>query len=347
MTIEFTVSEIREAVALARIYSADYTEEQFRAATELVKRVGEPDYLETVTTIDKFEKEKGIHFTEALDACKKLLKDKTTLEQNLSKLKAEVEAVQGELSRAREILHQTEDTTKQAEAGRDKAETELNTFREKANCERERIGKELEEYRERADVSKREVDMANQLRAELNNQGVALELVLDLAHEFAGYGDSRGELAKRLEQYGKLSESIRSLEAELDRLRSYQAEEQDKTNKLEYERTQLTNTVSQLQADAVHEEELRRFYHRYQVFGPLMDNLSSWHQIYFVRCNNPSLIITGAFSRSMGPAHFWVDKPPVRCPHCGGGANLLAYDEGLYRAIGMPVGTPVKLQLGE
>ena len=61
----------------------------------------------------------------------------------------------------------------------------------------------------------------------------------------------------------------------------------------------------------------------------------------------PLFVVTGAFSKAAGNAHFWVDKPPNRCPHCGCGANLLTYDEGPYQALGIPAGTPVKLQLGE
>jgi hypothetical protein len=189
--------------------------------------------------------------------------------------------------------------------------------------------------------------MASQLRAELDNRGVTLGLVLNMAQEFAGHEDSREELAKGIEEHKSLHGSIEALESNLSRLQSHQAEEQAKVDRLEEKRRQLENTVSKLQADAAHEEELRRFYQRYHGVSSLMDYLAAWNQIYFVRCNNPLFALTGAVSRSAGNAHFWMDKPPNRCPHCGSGSNLLVYDEGPYQALGIPAGTPVRLQLGE
>jgi len=347
MIDELTVNEIREAVTLARIYSPGYTEEKLQSATELTKRLGESGYLEAVSSIARLEKERHIHFTEALDACNRLLEDEQKLEQEFGDLKAKLEAVQCELSQAEDRLHQLEEATRQAEAERQKGERELATSRKKAKREEGRIDKELEEYRQRANLTQQEIDVASELKAEVDSRGLTLELVLDLAQEFTGYEDSRGELTKRLEEHRSLHESIEAMESHLSRLQSHLAEEQTKVDRLEEKRRQLENTVSQFQADAAHEEELRRFYQRYHGVSQLMDYLAAWNQIYFVRCNNPLFALTGSVSRSAGNAHFWMDKMPNRCPHCGSGSNLLVYDERPYQALGIPTGTPVRLQLGE
>jgi chromosome segregation ATPase len=347
MSNEFTVNEIKEAVTLARIYSPGYTEKQLQAVTELTKRLSESGYLEAVSSIARLEKERHVHFTKALDACNRLLEDEAALEQKLSDLRSELEAIQSEVKQTQDRLHKLEETTMQAEAQCQKKEAELVAFRKKATKEKKRIDKELKGYRQRANLTQQEVDMAIQLRAELDKRGVTLELVLDLAQEFARYDDSREELAERLEEHRSLGESIKALESDLNRLQSHQAEEQTKADRLEQKRRQLENTVSQLQADAAREEELRRFYQRYHGVSQLMDYLAAWKQIYFVRCNNPLFALTGSVSRSAGNAHFWMDKPPNRCPHCGSGSNLLVYDEGPYQALGIGAGTPVRLQLGE
>jgi chromosome segregation ATPase len=347
MSDELTVNEIKEAVTLARIYSPGYTEEKLQAATELTKRLSGSGYLEAVSSVAGLEKERHIHFTKALDACNRLLKDEAALEQKLADLRSELEAIQSEVKQTQDRLHKLEETTREAEAQRQKKEAELVASRKKSTKEKKRIDKELEEYRQKANMTQHKVDMASQLKGEVNSHGLTLELVLDLAQEFAGYDDSREKLAKGLEEHKSLHESIEALESNLSRLQSHQAEEQAKVDRLEEKRRQLEHAVSKLQADAAHEEELRRFYQRYQGVGQLMDYLAGWNQIYFVRCNNPLFALTGAVSRSAGNAHFWMDKPPNRCPHCGSGSNLLVYDEGPYQALGIPAGAPVRLLLGE
>jgi hypothetical protein len=113
---------------------------------------------------------------------------------------------------------------------------------------------------------------------------------------------------------------------------------------LEATRLQLENILSQLQADIATEEELRRFYHRYQSAGRLMEYLASWREIYFARCNNPLFALTGVFDQRASGARFCVEKRPTRCPCCGYGA---VYDSQLYQFLNWPVGAPYKLQLGE
>ena len=347
MSDEFTASEIREAVTLARIYSPGYTEEQFQASAALVERLKDSGYLEAVSSIAKLEKEKGIHFTDVLDACERLLKEKAILEHKLGNLKTEVKDAQVELTKAKSLLGKMEEAIGRAKAERKKGVRELTAFRKKNEQEKERIDKDIEEYRCQANLTEQEVDMASRLKAELNGRGFALDLVLGLAQELAGYGDSRDELIKRLGEYESLSKSIGALELDLSELKSHRDAEQTKVDILEQGHRQLESAVSQLQSDITHEEELRRFYRRYQSISPLIDQLASWRQIYFVRCNNPVFIVTGAFSKAAGNAHFCTDKPPIKCPHCGCGANLLVYDESPYYSLGIPAGTPVKLQLGE
>lgn len=121
---------------------------------------------------------------------------------------------------------------------------------------------------------------------------------------------------------------------------------QAQAKSLEETRCYLESVIAQLQADVAHEQELRRFYNRYQGAGLLMEYLASWRNIFFVRCNNPLYALTGAFDRSSSCASFWTEKPPVkRCPCCN--YPDAVYDEEIYKALNLPAGTPLQLKLGE
>jgi len=356
MSYEFTVDEIREAVNAAQIYSQGYTEERFQASLELVRRLGESGYLEAVVGIARWEEEKGVPCTEVLAAVEELLSRKEQLEAEIATLEDKRGQRQQETQQAEETLRQVEMATEQAKAERERAEKELVAFRRKGNKERQRIEKELEQCRQQASVSQEEIVTASQIKAQVESYGFSLKLVLDLSQEFAGHENAREELAKALEQHQTLTNYIaaltewakgqkEALESELSKLKSEKDGRQGEINNLEQARNQLENIIGQLQADVGYEEELRRFYHRYYGWSGLLEWLASWEQIFFLRCNNPLYAVMGAFDRRAGGAHVWTDKAGPKCPHCG--LSTLIYDEGLYQALNLRPGTPLKIQLGE
>ena len=107
----------------------------------------------------------------------------------------------------------------------------------------------------------------------------------------------------------------------------------------------MENILGQLQADVAHEDELRRFYHRYYASSGLLEYLAGWGQVFFLYCSNPVYAMAGVFGCSAGGAHVWTDKPGPKCPHCG--LSTLIYDEKFYQSLNLPIGSPIQLQLGE
>jgi len=232
----------------------------------------------------------------------------------------------------------------------------LFALQKKAAREKRRINKEVQEYREKANVTKDDVVTASKLKAQVGSYGSSLELALGLSQEFASFENARDKLAETLKEHQTLSNSIaalneqseaqkKTLQSELNKLQSEKDRRQADIKSLEQARHQMENILGQLQADVAHEDELRRFYHRYYASSGLLEYLASWGQVFFLRCSNPVYAMAGVFDRSAGGAHVWTDKPGPKCPHCG--LNTLVYDEKLYQSLNLPVGSPVQLQLGE
>ncbi len=338
MSYELTVDELREAVRTARIYSPSLTEEQFQGVMELQRCLGESGRLEAACGLAQLEKERGTLCTEALDVVEQLLSDKGRLEPDVASLEEEKALLQEENQQLKVATEQAKEGLQTVQAEHQKEERDLAAFKKKAEKEKQTIDRELEEYRRKANVTKEEIVTAGQLKAEVEKHGFSLDLVLGLSQEFAGYGNIRGELAKGLKEGQTLTKYNEQAE---ERNKTLQAD----TKSLEGNRQQLESKLSQLRADEAFEKELRRFYHRYQGAEGLLEYLASWDAIYFVRCTNPVFAVTGAFVRSAGGAHFWTDKPPTKCPHCG--MAMLQPDEKPYLALNWPVGEPVKLQLRE
>jgi len=285
------------------------------------------------------------------------------LETEVARLKQKLLAQQtanreaeGRYQQVIEAAQQAKKELAEVKAEREREERLLAVFRGKAEREKKRIDQEIEEHQRQANVTEQEVATAGQLKAVVEGCGFSLELMLGLSGEFAGYEDAREKLAEELKKYRTLTGYVTAMEeqaeaqklalkSELANLQSQRNREQAQVNSLEETRHYLENIISQLQADVATEEELRKFYRRYQGVSGLMECLASWEQIIFLRCNNPLSALAGVFDPSARGAHFWTDKPATRCPHCG--LTMLIYDEKPYQALSWPVGAPLKLQLGE
>jgi len=229
------------------------------------------------------------------------------------------------------------------------AEKKLETFNKRMENEKQRIGKEVEACYQQANVTREEVVTAGRIKAEVESHGFTLELVLDLSKEFAGHKDARKELAEGIKEHGSLNKYLYNLadwgNKERARVLAEIAVLESQKKGLTGESVQLKNALSQLQADIAGEENLRRFYRRYVGLSGLMDNLSTWEQVYFVRCGNPVNAAAGVFDKKYGNPHFWTDKPPITCPHCG--YQRLYFDTEIYQYLNWSADIPLKLTLGE
>ena len=183
----------------------------------------------------------------------------------------------------------------------------------------------------------------------MESYGFTLELVLELSREFIGHKDARQELAKGLKEHGSLNKYLDNLadwsNKEKERVLAEIAGLESQKKGLIGESVHLKNALSQLQADIASEEELGRFYRRYVGLSGLMDQLTTWNQVFFMRCGNPINAAAGVLDKKLGNPHFWTDKPPVMCPHCG--YQQLFLDTDIYRYLNWSADMPLKLALGE
>lgn len=346
MEDEFSPEEINQIARAARVWALGFTQEQLQELVNSQHHLADSRFCEAAWGIVRLEQEKGVSCTEVLDACERLLQEKVELEQKVSDLEARLETLKSEIREAQDRQREVEEATERGkgelqavQAERQREEKELSTFRKKADKQKERIEEELEQHRQEANVTKEEIIIAGQLKAEVGKYGFSLDLVLGLSQQFKGYENIKDEVAKVLKEGQTVINYIE------------QAEERKKALETDIkglagECQQFRGNLSQLRADVAFEEKVRQFYHRYQGVGVLMEQLASWRNIFFVRCSNPLYAVTGAFDRSTSGARFWTEKRPLkRCPCCN--YPDAVYDEEPYQALNWAVGEPLKLQLGE
>lgn len=356
MSHEFTAQEIRDAAMTARVHSPGFTEDMFESLMDIEKHIADSGYLEVIQGLLRLEEEKGISCNQALDACEKLLEQKTRLERDVLALEKRVESLITQRKQTSIEYEQVKgDTFKashelaQIRGQHATAEKKLETINKKLEKEKQRIEKEVEECYRQANVTKEEVITAGRVKAEVESHGFTLELMLGLSKEFAGHKNARGKLAEGLKEHGSLKKYLDNLydEANKERARVMAeiADLESQKKGLADESVRLGNVLSQLQADVAGEDELRRFYRRYVGLSGLMDQLAAWEQVYFMRCGNPVNMATGVFDKKYGNPHFWTDKPSITCPHCG--YQRLYFDTEIYKYLNWSADIPLKLNLGE
>ena len=356
MNHEFTVDEIKDAAKLARIHCPGFSEDKFESLMELESRIADSGFLEAIQGLLRLDEEKGISCAEALDACEELLEQKTKLEREIPELKKRVESLVAQIKQANEEYEQVKKTT--AKAGQELAqirseyattEKKLETFNKKVEMEKQRIGKEVEDCYQQANVTKEEVATAGRIKAEVESHGFNLELMLDLSKEFAGRKNAREKLSEGLKEHGSLNKYLDNLadwgNKERARVLAEISHLESQKKGLSDESVHLRNILSQLQTDVAGEENLRRFYRRYVGLSGLIDQLTTWNQVYFVRCGNPINAAAGVLDKKVGNPHFWTDKPPIMCPHCG--YQRLYFDTEIYQYLNWSAEVPLKLTLGE
>ena len=358
---ELTLEEIRDAARTARVYCPGFTEEKFESLMELERRITDSGYLEAVQGLARLEGEMGISCAEAIDACKRLAEQKTKLEPQIPILEKSLESLlarikqanakynqlEGEIAKARQELEQIRNEHVSAEK-------KLEAFNRTAEKEKQRINKEVEDCHHHANVTKEEVEAAGRIKAGAESRGVSLELVMDISQELAGQGNAREQLLLAIKKHNSLTGYLRDLKQwaeqrkteEMSHISSLQLQAgqvQTQVNALEETRRGIERVITELQANIAEEEELRRFYWRYQGHAGLLELLAGWERLVFYRCNNLMSAATRVLDDSK-VAHFWTDKPAACCPHCGLAA--LVFDDKPYQALGLPAGTDFKIQLG-
>jgi chromosome segregation ATPase len=302
------------------------------------------------------EEEKGVPCTEALDACEELFDCATKLEKKVADFELKLASLVGQIKqenntyiKLQEVIRKAEEYLAEMRIRRQKEERGIAVFGEKAESEKRRINKDLEDYHQKANITREEVVIAGQVKTEVENHGFTIEDILDLSKEFAGQENAKEKLTEALNRHGSLTKYLDDLaeqgEKQKTELKVDVANLETRKKNLDQDCRFQNNLILQLHADVAAEDELRRFHHRYQGISILMEYLAGWNQVFFMRCNNPALMITGAFDRNSGNANFWTDKPPAMCPQCG--YRHLLFDERVYQSLNCPVGTPLKLRLGE
>jgi len=356
MSHEFTAQEIRDAAMTARVHCPGFTENMFESLMDLEKHITDSGYLEAVQGLLRLEKEKGISCSEALDACEKLSEQKTRLERDVLALEKRVESL---ITQRKQISIELEQVNKDtAKAGQElaqirgqhvTAEKKLETLNNKIEKEKQRIEKEVEECYRQANVTKEEVITAGRVKAEVESHGFTLELMLGLSKEFVGHKNAREKLAEGLKEHGSLKKYLDNLYDEATKERARVMAEiaglESQKKGLADESIRLGNVLSQLQADVAGEDDLRRFYRSYVGLSGIMDQLAAWEQVYFMRCGNPVNMTAGVFDKKYGNPHFWTDKPPITCPHCG--YSRLYFDAEIYKYLNWSADIPLKITLGE
>ncbi len=356
MDNEFSIEEIREVAKLATVYCPGFSQEQFESLMELERHTPESGYLEAAKGLARLEKEKGVYCAEALDAFKELSENNIKLgklvkglETRVQQLEEQVRHAKGEYEQVKKATDQAQRELAEIRSKRAREEEDLNNFRKKAEVAKRRIDTEFQEYREHADVTREEVDAASQIKSSAKSHGLGLDLVLSLSQELAGHQNARDKLAEGLRKHDSLIKYLEDLTKSAENartaLKSELASLESQKNSLEGNRRNMEAVLSQLQADINYEEELRRFHRRYQGVRGLMEHLAGWNGVFFMRCNNPLFALTGAFDRNSGNARFWTDKRPAMCPQCG--CRDLIFDKEAYQSLNCPVGTPLRLRLGE
>jgi predicted nucleic acid-binding Zn-ribbon protein len=356
MEQQFTAEEIKDAAKTARVYCHSFTEDMFESLMELERHVADSAYLEVVQTLICLEEEKGISFTEALDACEKLLEQKAKLEREVPELEkrvgnlvAQIKQANTEYEQVKKEIGKAQQELSQISNDYVAVEKKLEAFNRKAEKEKQRIEKEVEDCYQQANVTKEEIITAGKIKIDVESHGFTLELVLDLSKEFAGHKNAREKLAAGLKEHGLLNKYLDELDAwgnkERARIMAEIAGLESQKKGLNNENIRLGNVLSQLQADIAGEEELRRFHRRYAGYSWLLEKLATWEQVYFIRCGNPVNMGTGIIDNKLGNPHFWTEKPPVSCPHCGYPHTY--FDTEIYQYLNWPAEVPFKLTLGE
>ena len=348
MVFELNKEELGQVLRAMRILAPDIGDERFQSLLDAQEKLTASGFLEAVWGIVRLQEEKGIDLSDAIDEYQNLFEENEKLARERASLKKKCEELEEmrkhlliNVTAAKEELEVTRSRT-----GKEKEE--LAAFVEQAEHEKAHISHELEKCRLKANVTEKDVKMAGSLKNEVKKAGFSLEMILGLAKEFAPYRDVGERLAEALEKEGSLTQQISSLKGKVKeqedaltstiaQLTSRKTQEDNELRRLKNLSHQWEFNLKHLQADVDEEQRLRQFMVRYQPGSDLLECLTGWKQIRFLRCDNPGCEPFGGIN------HFWTEKQATKCPHCGSG--LVSYDEELYKLLNLEM-RPFKLILG-
>ncbi len=180
-----TSEELGQIIRAARVLAIEFSEEQLKSLLIAQQKLADSGFLDAVWGMARLQKEQGVSCSEALDANKALIKQKTGLERELTLLRKQVNSERTKVSEAKKIHQQMVDNVNAAnselEAVRSdvrKEQDQLSSLRKRAETEKGRIEKDLERRMKNAGVSSEEIVTAGRLKTEVEKIGVTLETML-------------------------------------------------------------------------------------------------------------------------------------------------------------------------
>ena len=352
MEYEFSPDEISQLVKAAQIVAHGLTQEQYHSLIDSQEELGKSGFCETVWAVVRLQRQKGISCAEVLDAVEQLLREKVKLDADIANLEEKQTQFEDRNRQAEEAYRQLNERVAQARGELEAVESEhqkekeaLDDFKEKARLEKERIDKDLEECREKASVTKEEMAVAGNLKAELQKHGFSLELVLTLAQECAGYEDARDRLAEGLKRYRTFTAYLaainqqgearkKTLQNEINTLEGNRRQSDYILSRLRDEHSREESFLSQLKSEIAEKGDMVGFYYHYRHLQPLVEYLDSQGGVTFHHC-------------TWCGALFWIiragktNRGAFKCPWCG--LVPVESDKTAYTITGQEPGALVKL----
>jgi hypothetical protein len=86
MEFELTPEQINQIVRAARVLAVGFAEEHLQWLISCQRRLADSGFCEAVWGLARLEREMGITISKALDAAKRLVRDKANLEADITRL---------------------------------------------------------------------------------------------------------------------------------------------------------------------------------------------------------------------------------------------------------------------
>jgi chromosome segregation ATPase len=218
MEEKYTIDQINLIVKQAQITAPSFSLEQYQGLMQSQGDFSETGFCEASWSVTQLHQKKNILYEKIVQAIDELLHQKIQLERAVDKLKLEQAQVQEANQQAQSTLQQTMTEIRETQKNckilknqQQKAEEGLLAFQQDAEKEKERLHQELESLREQNIVTQTDIDLARNLKAELQKQGVGLELALTLCTEFGKHENPSDKLGENLQKVGSFRKYLNSL----------------------------------------------------------------------------------------------------------------------------------------
>jgi hypothetical protein len=314
--------QMEAALVAARIGGLDDTfEVRHRAVVELQHRLNDFGYLEIVNTLLRRQEETGITYAKAVEDYEAVVqrsKERKELEGLVQALQARYRGLKDDIQRfVREAA--------EARAQRDQEGERLQSYRENVKREVARLDDEVARSREQARMTVEEIETASKIKAQVQEHGLDLDVVLAASQEFGTDEGATERLAIQLKENRALTEANATLQKEEER-------REKRVDGLDQQIADREARLAELTENVEEQHYLRRFHKRYDAASPLLEHMGTWGDVALLCCPCGMKFAAAAPTEVLGLR----PRQPKVCPNCGG--NRLMWDEPAYRALDMPVG---------